>query len=203
VCAAGLAASIFVGRNIRRLRPGRNFVALRDNETHAQALGIRPVRAKLTAFALSGFFAAFAGALYAYHQQSLTVHDFAPEYSLFIFSQVVIGGMGSMTGAILGAVYIQGVQFFLGAKWQFLATGAGLLFLLLFFPGGLGEIVFRVRDRYLRWVAGRQQIVVPSLLADRRIEATLVGTPGAPGEVAEVAKPKRKRRALAEAGERP
>lgn len=173
VCAGGLALALFAGRNIRRTRQGRNFVALRDNETHAQALGVRPVRAKLTAFAVSGFFAAFAGALLAYHQQSLTVERFAAEYSLFVFSMVVIGGMGSMTGAILGAVYVSSVQYFLGSTWQFLATGAGMLFLLMVFPGGLGEIVFRVRDRFLRRVAEREQILVPSLVADRRVEEGL------------------------------
>ena len=170
VCLVGLVLALFVGRNIRHTRPGRNFVALRDNEVHAQSLGVRPVRAKLTAFALSGFFAALAGALLAYHQQTLSVERFAAEYSLFVFSTVVIGGMGSMTGAILGAVYVRGVQFYLGATYQFLATGFGMLILLLMFPGGLGEIVFRIRDRFLRRVAAREQIVVPSLVADRRIE---------------------------------
>jgi branched-chain amino acid transport system permease protein len=170
ICVGALAVTVFAGRNMRRTRLGRNFIALRDNEMQAQSLGIRPVSMKLAAFAISGFFTALAGALLAYHQQSLNVDRFPAEFSLFMFSMVVIGGMGSMTGAILGAVYVRSIQFFLGNSWQFLATGAGMLFLLMVFPGGLGEIVFRVRDRLLRRLAERKSIDVPSLLADRRVD---------------------------------
>jgi branched-chain amino acid transport system permease protein len=179
VCVIGLLLALFAGRNVRRTRLGRSFIALRDNELHAQALGVRPISAKLSAFALSGFFAALAGGLLAYHQQSMRYDRFPAELSLAIFSMVVIGGMGSMTGAVIGAVYVRTIQFYLPAQYQFLATGFGMLVLLLIFPGGLGEIVFRVRDRWLRRYANKHSIVVPSLLADRRVEeqreVTLVG----------------------------
>jgi hypothetical protein len=69
----------------------------------------------------------------------------------------------------------------------------------MFFPGGIGELVFRVRDRYLRWVATRLKIVVPSLLADRRVEPSLLGA-SAPEEET-TTRPKTKRE-LAKAGER-
>jgi len=170
VCVAGLLLALFAGRNMRRTRLGRSFIALRDNELHAQALGIRPISAKLSAFALSGFFAALAGGLLAYHQQSMRYDRFPAELSLAIFSMVVIGGMGSMTGAVIGAVYVRTIQFYLPAQYQFLATGFGMLVLLLVFPGGLGEIVFRVRDRWLRRYAEKHEIVVPSLVADKRVE---------------------------------
>ncbi len=170
VCLVGLILTAIAGSNLRRTRTGRNFIALRDNELHAQALGVRPVRAKLAAFAISGFFAALAGALYAYHQQALRFDRFPAEFSLALFAMVVIGGMGSMTGAIIGAVYLRGVQFFLPAEFQLLATGVGMLILLIVFPAGLGQIVFNWRDRYLRWVAVRNDLIVPSLLADRRVD---------------------------------
>ena len=80
-------------------------------------------RAKLSAFAASGFLAAFAGGLYAYHQQALRADRFQPETSILLFSMVVIGGMGSMSGALLGAVYVRGTQYFLSAQFQLLATG--------------------------------------------------------------------------------
>ncbi len=170
VCLAALAFALFVGRNVRRSRLGRVLVALRDNETQAQSYGVRPVRMKLMAFGLSGFMAALAGGLYAYHQQALRAGRFPAEESLLIFSMVVIGGMGSMTGAILGAAYVQSVLYFLPAQFQLLATGFGMLVLLLIFPGGLGQIVFAWRDRFLRWVAERHGIEVPSLVADRRTD---------------------------------
>ncbi|MGH7858949.1 MAG: ABC transporter permease, partial [Candidatus Binatia bacterium] len=198
IALAAFAFALFCGWNLRRTRQGRNFVALRENEVHAQALGVRPVRTKLAAFAVSGFFAAFAGGLLAYHQQSLTAEQFGAEYSLFVFSMVVIGGLGSMTGAILGAVYVSSVQFYLGAQWQFLATGFGMLFLLMVFPGGLGAIVFSLRDRFLRRVAVRNQIVVPSLVADRRVEEGLFdATMVSEGKIAAAAEPE-----LAVTGER-
>lgn len=181
VCAIALGLTLVVGRNIRRTRLGRNFIALRDNEMHAQAFGVRPVAAKLSAFALSGFFAALAGGLLAYHQQALRSDRFPAELSLLIFSMVVIGGMGSMTGAVIGAVYVRTIQFYLPAQYQFLATGFGMLLLLMFFPGGLGEIVFRTRDRLLRRFADSRNIVVPSLVADKRIEQPeLVGAGDVP-----------------------
>lgn len=194
VCASALALTLVAGRNIRRTRLGRNFIALRDNETHAQALGVRPVTAKLTAFALSGFIAAVAGGLLAYHQQAIHFDRFPAEFSLFMFSMVVIGGMGSMTGAVIGAAYIRSVQFFLGATWQFLATGVGMLFLLLLFPGGLGEIIFRVRDRFLRRLADKEGLVVPSLVADKRAADPVLTDPET-GQIEET------EAALVEAGE--
>jgi branched-chain amino acid transport system permease protein len=178
VCLAGLILTAVAAGNLRRTRTGRNFIALRDNELQAQALGIRPVRAKLAAFALSGFFAALAGGLYAYHQQALRFDRFPPEFSLALFSMVVIGGMGSMTGAVIGAIYLRSVQFFLPTEYQLLATGVGMLILLMVFPGGLGQIFFSWRDRFLRWVADRNDIVVPSLVADRQVDAGVLGQTG-------------------------
>ena len=61
-------------------------------------------------------------------------------------------------------------QHFLPAQFQLLVTGIGVLVLLLFFPGGLGQILYTVRDNYLRWVAARRGLVVPSLVADKRVE---------------------------------
>jgi branched-chain amino acid transport system permease protein len=158
-------------RNLRNSRAGRVLVAMRDNERGAQALGVPRVRTKLAAFASSGFVAAVAGALYAYHQQQLRPDRFPAYVSIFLFSIVVIGGLGSTTGAILGAVVIRGIQYFLPYEFQLLGTGFGVLLLLLFFPGGLGQLFYMGRDAYLRWVAERRGLLVPSLVADRRAVA--------------------------------
>jgi hypothetical protein len=83
---------------------------------------------------------------------------------------VVIGGLGSLPGAILGAVYVRSVEFFIGGGWALLASGGGILLILLILPGGLGAGMYRVRDEILRAVAKRRGIVVPSLLADIRDE---------------------------------
>jgi hypothetical protein len=128
------------------------------------------ITAKLGVFAVSGFIAGLAGALYAYNQQALRFDIFTPETSLLMFSMVVIGGMGSLTGAVLGAVYVRGIQYFLPADLQLFATGFGLLVLLLVFPGGLGQVFYQLRDRVLREISERKGIMVPSLFADRRVD---------------------------------
>ena len=164
---AGLVFVLWLARNLRRSRWGRNLVAVRDNEAQAAALGMRLTILRFGAFAISGFLAAFAGAFYAYNQQAIRSDRFDPTTSILMFSMVVIGGMGSITGAVLGAVYVRGIQYFLPAELQLFATGFGLLVLLLVFPGGLGQIFFAMRDRLLRELAERKGIHVPSLIADK------------------------------------
>jgi branched-chain amino acid transport system permease protein len=167
VCLAGLLLSLYLARNLRRSRWGRNLIAMRDNEVQAQALGMRLTAFRLGAFAISGFIAALAGALYAYNAQSVDYTRFVPILSLVMFSMVVLGGMGSLAGPILGAIYVRGIQYFLPNELQLFATGFGLVIVLLFFPGGLGQVFYGLRDRYLRWEAERNDIVVPSLFADK------------------------------------
>src|SRR5262249_59844694 len=93
-----------------------------------------------------------------------------PEQSVRVFSMVVIGGLGSLPGVLLGAVYVYGTEYFLPGQWQFLATGAGLLLILMVLPGGLGAVLYDTRDWLLRHVAKRRKLVVPSLVADVRVE---------------------------------
>jgi branched-chain amino acid transport system permease protein len=95
---------------------------------------------------------------------------------------VVIGGLGSLPGAVLGAMYVRGAEFFLHGGWSFVASGVGILVLLLFMPEGLGGVVYLVRDKYLRWVARHHDVLVPSLVADRR---EVSGQPVAPDPAAQ------------------
>ena len=172
VCLAGLALTLAVVRALRASRTGRVLVAIRENERAAKAYGINTTRTTTAAFAISGFLAAFAGVLFVHHQTGLLSDAYAPEESLRVFSMVVIGGLGSIPGALLGSFYVRGTQFFFPAEWQFLATGAGLLLVLMIFPGGLGAALYEVRDWYLRKVADRRHLLVPSLVADKRAEET-------------------------------
>ncbi|HYD10436.1 MAG TPA: branched-chain amino acid ABC transporter permease, partial [Acidimicrobiales bacterium] len=166
-----LACLVLVLLSVRRLRAsrvGRVIIGTRENERAAQAYGVNATRAKLTAFAFSGFIAAFAGALFAHHQQSLGITAYATEESLVVFTMVVIGGLGSVPGAILGAAYVEGSKYFMPAELAFFAGGVGLLLVLIVLPGGLGGAMYQLRDGYLRWVAERRKILVPSLVADAR-----------------------------------
>jgi ABC-type branched-subunit amino acid transport system permease subunit len=169
VALAGLLFSLLLARNLRRSRWGRNLLAMRDNEAQAQSLGMRLTTMRLSVFAISGFIAALAGALYAYNEQSIDYSRFPASLSLVMFSLVVVGGMGSLAGPVLGAIYVRGIQYFLPAQLQLFATGFGLLILLLVFPGGLGQVLYQLRDRFLRQVAEKHDVTVPSLFADRAI----------------------------------
>ena len=168
---AFLALALVMVVGVRRSRTGRVLVAIRENERAALSYGVNATRTTLAAFAMSGFLAAMAGALYVHQQQGLAVEPFLTQRSLELFSMVVIGGLGSLPGAVLGAVYVRSADFFLPLDWQFLATGVGLLAVLLLLPSGLGGLLADMRDGALRRVARRRGIVVPSLLADVRVVA--------------------------------
>jgi branched-chain amino acid transport system permease protein len=162
VALAGLGFALLAARNLRRSRTGRVLIGVRDNERAAAAFGVSPKRAKLTAFAVSGFMAAFAGGLLVHHQHGLGITPFAPQESLRVFAMVVIGGLGSLPGALLGAGYIRGVDAFQGnfplelrPFVALLGTGLGGLLVLMLAPGGLGAGLYALRDRFLRRVERR------------------------------------------------
>jgi branched-chain amino acid transport system permease protein len=177
LCLACLLVAIVMVRGIRNSRAGRVLIGVRDNERGAQAYGINVISAKLTAFAVSGFLAAAAGALFVHGQQSLGIQPYAPARSFQVFILVVIGGLGSIPGALLGPVVIEGLEYFRSAFPEtirniifFLTTGIGLLVILLFLPGGFGQVYYSSRDRLLRAIADRRGILVPSLVADTSAE---------------------------------
>lgn len=162
-----LAATVALTMGLRRSRIGRGLIAARDNEAAARSFGIAPVRARLGAFAISGGIAGAAGALFVFHQFGLKAASFTPDVSVLMFLMAVIGGLGAIAGPLIGAAVI-GVLSLLaaGPLVVFLATGGGVVALLLFAPGGLVQLFADVRDSWLRRVAARNHIVVPSLLAD-------------------------------------
>jgi branched-chain amino acid transport system permease protein len=166
-----LVLAIVAVRRLRQSRVGRAIVAVRDNERAAQAYGANATVAKLTAFAVSGAIAGLAGGLLVLHQHRLIAVQYDPSQSLQAFAMAVIGGLGSIPGAVIGAIYVKGAQSLLTGGWSLLGTGIGVIVVLLLLPHGLGSLVFRGRDTLLRFAAQRRDIVVPSLLADR-IEAS-------------------------------
>ncbi|MEY2476041.1 MAG: branched-chain amino acid transport system permease protein livM [Actinomycetota bacterium] len=160
-------------RSLRNSRSGRVLVATRDNVRAAQAFGISPVRARLSAFALSGFIAAMAGGVYFFHQHGISTTLLETPRNLLVFSMAIIGGLGSVPGALLGSGYLMLLQnsSLLGSSQsQFLASGVGLLLILMVFPAGLSGILYDIRDALLRRYAKSRGLIVPSLLADVRVE---------------------------------
>jgi ABC-type branched-subunit amino acid transport system permease subunit len=123
-------------------------MAVRDNETGAGATGIPLARTKLLAFALSGFIAGYAGVCLAFATERFSTATFDPSFSILVVSMVVIGGLGSIDGAVLGAVYLVGIPAMFGTTptIQFLTSGIGLLAFILYLPGGLADLLHRLGD---------------------------------------------------------
>ncbi|MHB8718630.1 MAG: ABC transporter permease [Candidatus Dormibacteria bacterium] len=162
--------AVYVAHQLRRTRPGRVLIALRDNEPAAQSVGISPLATRIAAFAVAGFIAAFAGVLLVHYQQTLRVSDYAPQASLDVFLMVVLGGLGNVTGAISGALFGAGLQLVI-PQLSGLVTGIGVLGVLLLMPGGLSQVIYAVRDAAYRVLALRLNIVVPSLFEDYDVDA--------------------------------
>jgi branched-chain amino acid transport system permease protein len=169
---AVLVLALIAVRGLRKTRTGRVLIGVRDNERAAEAYAIGARGSLVLAFGVSGFIAGVGGALFVLQQQALDHASFLPAEGLKIFSMVVVGGLGSMAGCVLGAVFVYGTNWFLTgrlADWSFLSTGIGLLLVLMLLPGGLGAALGDARDAALRWYARRRGIRVPSLVADTRV----------------------------------
>ena len=165
-----LIATVVGVAGLRRSRTARALLAARDNEPAAQAFGISVLRARLAAFALSGFLAAFAGGLFAYQQAGVRAESFSVEQSLLIFTFTVIGGLGSLGGPLLGFTLLVLLALFLNNPiWAAFINGLGGVLLLLLAPGGLAQVVLDLRDGLLRRIAARHGIPVPGLGARDRL----------------------------------
>lgn len=146
-------------RGIRHSRTGRAIVALRENELAAQAFSVSPVPVKLTAFTISGFVAGIAGGLFVQLSQSFDLSSYSAAAGLDVFTAAVVGGLGSLFGGVLGAVFLRGSQWFITApEWRLLSSAMGVLIVLLILPGGLASLVIKLRDRYVAVVLQRRGI---------------------------------------------
>jgi len=161
-------ALLVAARNLFRTRVGRAFIAIRDKDISAEVLGIDLLRYKLAAFAIGSFYAGVAGALLGYFYRAMTPEYFTLQLSIFYLAAIIVGGLGSMLGTLLGAVFMTLVPELLRgivasiAQWAPSATEIlspvqqvvfGLLIVgfLVFEPHGLLEIWRRVRRTFHLW----------------------------------------------------
>lgn len=168
VCLVFLGFAVLAARGVRQARGGRVLIATRDNERAADAASVPTTSTKLGGFALAGVVAGIAGAFDVLLLSALSPGSFPATDSIQVFCTAVIGGLGSILGALSGVLLFQYLNSVTAlGDLRLLLTGAGLLFVLLVFPGGIGQLIYKVRDIGLRRIADRHNIIVPSLFSDR------------------------------------
>ena len=156
--------------NLLRTRFGRAFIAIRDNDRAAEGMGIPIFRYKLLAFAVSSFYAGFAGALWAQYTASITPEPFTLFMSVEYLAMIIIGGLGSIPGAIFGAAFITVLNEVLSSTAQYFMNlpgltsialtiaplrefifGLAIVLFIIFEPRGLAEIWRIIRSSFRLW----------------------------------------------------
>ncbi len=138
----------FVTIRLRDSRLGRSWIALREDEDVAQAMGLNLVVIKLLAFATGAAFAAAAGALYASRQVNIFPDNFTLLVSIDVLSLIIIGGLGSIEGVILGSIALIGLPEILRSvnEYRIVAFGALLVVMMILRPEGLLPSARRQRE---------------------------------------------------------
>lgn len=156
-------------KNLLRSKIGRGFVAIRDNDVSAEIIGIPVFGYKLLSFAIASFYAGVAGALFAGLQRAAMPGDFTFFHSVMFLAMVLVGGLGSILGTVLGVLFITLIPFGLDAGVSWLAKvydpnitillgpvkdfvfGLLIVLFIIFEPVGLVGVWFRVRDYFRIW----------------------------------------------------
>lgn len=166
LCAVALASGIFI-RNLLRTRPGRAWTAIHNRDIAAEVMGINIGYYKVLAFAVSTSITSVAGSIYAYYTNSASVAEYSFGLTISYLAMIIVGGLGSVLGSILGAFLITLVPFILmymvdffnisgPLKEYFFAVQSGtfgliIIIFLLMEPLGLAEIWRRTRDYFVLW----------------------------------------------------
>jgi len=154
----GVVLLLFLlAQNLVRSRLGRALRAIHTSETAAAVLGVDTERYKIGVFILSALYAAVAGALYAHYVTFISPGSFGFHASVQFVTMVVLGGMGSLWGAVAGAVFLTVLPEFLRAieDYDILLYGGLMILCMMFLPGGLAEGAERVAQAARRLLAGR------------------------------------------------
>jgi branched-chain amino acid transport system permease protein len=166
VLLAFSAASVLFSLNLLRSRTGRAWRALREREAVAGILGVDVARCKLAAFIVSSTMTALAGALFAYFRGFVSIEAFSLFLTIQYVAMVIIGGMGSIPGALLGAGFVVLFPYVIEAAaaallparvtglvfaLDYAGFGLAMILFLLFEPQGLIGIWRRIQSYFLLW----------------------------------------------------
>ena len=160
----------WVAVNLIRTRYGRAFIAIRDNDRAAEGMGIPIFKYKLLSFAISSFYAGFAGGLAAYYIGSITPEPYTLSLSIEYIAMIIIGGLGSIPGAVFGAIFIMllnevlshATTFFMNlstltgvalqiAPLREFIYGLAIVLFIIFEPKGLAEVWRIIRSSFRLW----------------------------------------------------
>jgi ABC-type branched-subunit amino acid transport system permease subunit len=142
-------AGLFVAKRLKDSRTGRAWIAIREDQTVAQATGVNTYRYKLLALILGAAFAGLSGALFASRNQFTGPEDFTLMVSVNVLCIVIVGGMGSLPGVILGAFVLKGIPELLRelADYRLLVFGALLVVMMIVRPEGLWPVRKRIINK--------------------------------------------------------
>jgi branched-chain amino acid transport system permease protein len=164
------AVMTWMAVNLIRTRYGRAFIAIRDNDQAAEGMGIPIFLYKLLSFAISSFYAGFAGALFAYYMISITPEPFNLWLSIEYIAMIIIGGLGSIPGSVFGTIFIITLSEILSHSTDFLMNispsiggaitiaplrefvyGLAIVLFIIFEPKGLAEVWRIIRSSFRLW----------------------------------------------------
>lgn len=147
---AGCLLAFFVSWRLRDSRLGRQWMALREDEDVAEAMGINLTKVKLLAFAIGAGFSGLAGAIFATKIGSVFPHSFQLLVSVNVLSLIIVGGIGSFPGVVVGALLLVGLPELLRefAEYRMLMYGALLIIMMLVRPEGFWPSEVRKRELY-------------------------------------------------------
>lgn len=145
---AGCLLVVFISLRLKDSRIGRAWMAMREDEDVAQAMGINLVSTKLLAFATGAGFSALSGAIFATKLSSVYPHSFNVMISINVVCLIIVGGMGSIPGVMVGAFALVGLPELLRefAEYRLLVYGAALVAMMLLKPEGLWPEAIRRRE---------------------------------------------------------
>lgn len=142
--AVVLALAFWVARNLHDSRWGRGFLAIKGSDIAARSLGLNTTRLKLIAFGVCAFYCGLSGALYAPLVRFIDPSIFGIMVSISFVSMVIIGGLGSILGSVLGAVFVVGAPQLLTYvgfdQFQRSLYGLAMILTLIFLPNGLASL---------------------------------------------------------------
>jgi branched-chain amino acid transport system permease protein len=173
VCLGVIIVSCFVVAWLRQSQLGYALRSARDAPAYTAARGVDLRAARVAAFVLSGFLAGVAGGLYLSFQQSFTTSQMGLTPMSIYVTMLVIGGLGTVTGPIIGTLVVTAIQTKLinYPGWTLTVLGASLLVIVVFVPGGFVGVVSRANRRIAAWVGEEDDLPPGDPEPDQRLVA--------------------------------